>query len=78
VIDCKRQLARKFLDDEVKGALERTGYITPQYIILLDIILSMPGATIKKEYQRRITAINTVIAFCDVEEGLPMRQPNPI
>jgi hypothetical protein len=50
VINCERQLTRKLLDDEVKGALEQTGYITPQHIILLDNILSMPGATIKKEY----------------------------
>jgi hypothetical protein len=77
VIDCERQLAGKFLDDEVKGALERTGYMTPQHMILLDIILSMPGATVEKEYQRRIAAINAVIAFCDVEEGSPTRRPNP-
>ncbi|RHZ58146.1 DUF3435 domain-containing protein [Aspergillus thermomutatus] len=77
VIDCERQLAGKFLDDEVKGALERTGYMTPQHMILLDNILSMPGATVEKEYQRRIAAINAVIAFCDVEEGSPTRRPNP-
>ncbi|KAL2784221.1 hypothetical protein BJX66DRAFT_330114 [Aspergillus keveii] len=77
VIDCEMQLAGKFLDDEVKGALERTGYMTPQYMILLDNILSMPGATVEKEYQRRIAAINAVIAFCDVEEGSPTRRPNP-
>ncbi|KAL4861811.1 hypothetical protein BDV12DRAFT_190834 [Aspergillus spectabilis] len=77
VIDCERQLAGKLLDDEVKGALERTGYITPQHMILLDNILSMPGATVEKEYQRRIAAINAVIAFCDVEEGSPTRRPNP-
>jgi hypothetical protein len=52
VINYKRQLAGKFLDNKVKGALEQTGYMTPQHIILLDSILSMPGATIKKEYQR--------------------------
>jgi hypothetical protein len=73
VINYERQLAGKFLDDEVKGALERIGYMTPQYMILLDIILSMPGATVEKEYQRQITVINAVIAFYDVEEGSPMR-----
>ncbi|KAA8642595.1 uncharacterized protein ATNIH1004_011540 [Aspergillus tanneri] len=29
----------------------------------------MPGSTVEKEYQRRIAAINAVIAFCNVEEG---------
>jgi hypothetical protein len=28
VIDSERQLAGKLLDEEVKGALERTGYIS--------------------------------------------------
>ncbi|KAL2802972.1 hypothetical protein BJX63DRAFT_90216 [Aspergillus granulosus] len=76
VIDCERQLAGKFLDEEVKGALERTGYMTPQHMILIDNVLSMPGSTTEKEYQRRIAAINAVIAFCDVEEGSPTRRPN--
>ncbi|KAL4950839.1 hypothetical protein BDW69DRAFT_186978 [Aspergillus filifer] len=75
VIDSERQLAGKFLDEGVKGALERTGYMTPQHMILIDIILTMPGSTAEKEYQRRIAAINAVIAFCDVEEGPPTRQP---
>ncbi|KAL2005205.1 hypothetical protein VTN00DRAFT_2415 [Thermoascus crustaceus] len=33
----------------------------------------MPGATIEAEYCRWIAAINAVIAFCDVEEGAPLR-----
>ncbi|KAH8431666.1 uncharacterized protein LDX57_009321 [Aspergillus melleus] len=51
------------------GTLERTGYMTPQHMLLIDTILTMPGSTIEKEYQRRISAINAVIAFCDVEKG---------
>ncbi|KAB8069060.1 hypothetical protein BDV29DRAFT_183512 [Aspergillus leporis] len=76
VIDTERQLAGKVVDEEVMGALERTGYMTPQHMILIDTVLTMPGSTVEKEYQRRITAINAVIAFCDVEEGSPTRQPN--
>ncbi|KAL4865177.1 hypothetical protein BDV12DRAFT_175034 [Aspergillus spectabilis] len=76
VIDSERQLAGKLLDEEVKGALERTGYISPQHMILMDTVLTMPGSTVEKEYQRRIAAINAVIAFCDVEEGSPTRRPN--
>jgi hypothetical protein len=76
VIDCERQLAGKFLDDEVKGALERTGYMTPQHMILIDNVLSIPGPTIEKEYQRRIAAIQAVVGFCDVEDGSPTRRPN--
>ncbi|KAF7122872.1 hypothetical protein CNMCM5793_000982 [Aspergillus hiratsukae] len=75
VIDSERQLAGKVVDEEVMGALERTGYMTPQHMILIDTILTMPGSTVEKEYQRRIAAINAVIAFCDVEEGSPTRRP---
>ncbi|PYH75799.1 hypothetical protein BO82DRAFT_409090 [Aspergillus uvarum CBS 121591] len=75
VIDSERQLAGKVVDEECMGALERTGYMTPQHIILIDTILTMPGSTVEKEYQRRIAAINAVITFCDVEEGFPTRRP---
>ncbi|PLB49073.1 hypothetical protein P170DRAFT_357573, partial [Aspergillus steynii IBT 23096] len=69
VIDSERQLSGKLMDEEVMGALERTGYITPQHMLLIDSILTMPSSTVEQEYQRRISAINAVIAFCDVEEG---------
>ncbi|KAH8431672.1 uncharacterized protein LDX57_009327 [Aspergillus melleus] len=36
----------------------------------------MPSSTVEQEYQRRISAINAVIAFCDVEEGSPTKRPN--
>ena len=75
VIDSERQLAGKLVDEEVMGALERTGYMTPQHMILIDTVLTMPGSTVEKECQRRIAAINAVIAFCDVEEGSPTRRP---
>lgn len=73
VIDSERQLAGKVVDEEVIGALQQTGYMTPQHMMLIDTILTMPGATIEAEYSRPIAAINAVIAFCDVEEGAPLR-----
>jgi hypothetical protein len=39
------------VDKEVMGALEWIGYITPQYMILINTILTMPGLTVEKEYQ---------------------------
>jgi hypothetical protein len=33
--------------------------------------------TVEKEYERRITAVNAVIAVCDAEEGAPSRPPAP-
>lgn len=45
----------------------------PQYITLIDTILTILGTTIEKEYKRRIAAINAVITVCDTEEGTPSR-----
>ncbi|KAJ5904727.1 uncharacterized protein N7473_001643 [Penicillium subrubescens] len=73
VIDSERQLSGKVVDEEVMGALQRTGYMTPQHMTLIDSILTMPGTTVTKEYERRIAAINAVIAVCDAEEGAPSR-----
>lgn len=73
VIDSERQLAGKVVDEDVIGALQRTGYMTPQHMMLIDTILTIPGTTVEAEYQRRIAAINAVVAFCDVEEGAPIR-----
>ncbi|CAG7956785.1 unnamed protein product [Penicillium salamii] len=73
VVDSERQLSGKVVDEEVLVALERTGYVTPQHMTLIDTVLTMPGTTIEKEYERRIAAINAVIAVCDAEEGAPSR-----
>lgn len=45
--------------------------MTPQHITLIDSVLTMPGTTVEKEYERRIAAINVVITVCDTEEGAP-------
>jgi hypothetical protein len=73
VVDSERQLSGKVVDEEVLVELERTGYMTPQHMTLIDTVLTMPGTTIEKEYERRIAAINAVIAVCDAEEGAPSR-----
>ncbi|GFF61247.1 hypothetical protein IFM51744_10627 [Aspergillus udagawae] len=51
------------------GALERKGFMPPQQMLMIDAILTLPGTTLEAEYQRRIHAINTVTAFCGLEEG---------
>lgn len=60
------------MDKEVE-ALQRTGYMTPQHMTLIDTVLTMPGATVEQEYKCQISAINAVIAFCDVQEGCPSK-----
>jgi hypothetical protein len=44
---------------------------------LIARVLTMPGTIIEKEYERRIPAINAVIAVCDAEEGAPTRPCAP-
>jgi hypothetical protein len=73
IIDNKQQLSRKIVDKVIR-ALQRTKYMTPQHITLINNILTMPGTTIKAEYQRQIAAINALVAFCDIENP-PRRQP---
>ncbi|KAJ5885454.1 hypothetical protein N7495_009964 [Penicillium taxi] len=42
---------------------------------LIDSVLTTPGKIVEKETERRIAAINAVIAVCDAEEGAPSRPP---
>jgi hypothetical protein len=69
VIDSERQLSGKVVDEEVRGALERSDNMTPEHLRLIDAIMTLPETTLDMEMQRRITAINAVIAYCGVEEG---------
>ena len=72
VIDSERQLSGKVVDEDTRGALERSDQMTPEQLLLIDVILTLPEATLEKECQRRIAAINAVTAYCGVEEGTPL------
>ena len=56
-------------------ALEHKGFMPPEHLMVIDTMLTMPGAMLEAEYQRRINAINAVTAFCGVEEGRPTPRP---
>ncbi|KAJ6100372.1 hypothetical protein N7499_000002 [Penicillium canescens] len=71
IIDLERQLVGKLVDTRVIGALEHTGFMTLEFMIVIDTILTVPGITVK----RRINAINVVTTFCSVEEGRPTPRP---
>lgn len=60
VIDSKRQLSGKMVDEDIKIALENTGYMTPQHMMLIDTALTMPSKTIEKEYECQIAATRSV------------------
>jgi Protein of unknown function (DUF3435) len=48
--------------------------MTPEQLLLIDAILTLPETTLEKECQRRIAAINAVTAYCGVEKGTPYRR----
>ncbi|KAJ6070613.1 hypothetical protein N7467_011932 [Penicillium canescens] len=50
IIDLERQLVGKLVDTRVIGALEHTGFMTLEFMIVIDTILTVPGITIKVEY----------------------------
>jgi hypothetical protein len=69
VIDSERQLSGKVVDEDTRGALERSDQMTPEQLLLIDAILTLPETSSEKELQRRIAAIHAVTAYCGVEEG---------
>ena len=69
VIDSERQLSGKVVDEETRDALERSDQLTPEHLLLIDAILTLPETSLENETRRRITAINAITAYCSVEEG---------
>jgi hypothetical protein len=57
------------VDEDTRGALERSEQITPEYLLLIDAILILPETSLENENRRRIAVINTITAYCGVEEG---------
>jgi hypothetical protein len=45
VIDSERQLSGKVVNEEVRGALERSDNMTPEHLRLIDAIMTLPETT---------------------------------
>ena len=76
MIDLELQLAGKLVDTKIMEALEHKNFMPPQHLMVIDAILSMPGAILEAEYHHQINVINVMTAFCSVEEGQPTPQPS--
>lgn len=74
MINSERQL---LIDEEVQSALKRSDYMTPERLILIDAILTLLDTSAEKECQRRIAAINAVMAYCGMKEGTSYRHGQP-
>lgn len=73
VIDSERQLSGRVVDEDVRGALERSDNMTPEHLLFIDAIMTLPETSLDKEIQRRNAAINAVTRYCGVEEGTSYR-----
>ena len=69
VIDSERQLSGKVVDEDTRDALEQSDQLTPEHLLLIDAILTLPETSLENESRRRIMAINAITMYCGVEEG---------
>jgi len=51
--------------------------MTPEQLLLINAVLTLPETSLEKEYQRRIAAINAVTAYCGVEKETSCRRDQP-
>jgi len=49
VIDSERQLSGKVVDEDTREALERSDQMTPEQLLLIDAILTLPKTSLEKE-----------------------------
>ncbi|KFZ23392.1 hypothetical protein V502_02134 [Pseudogymnoascus sp. VKM F-4520 (FW-2644)] len=73
-IICPWRLFGKVIDKDVWGAPERPDHMTPEHLLLINAVFTLPETSLEREHQRRITAVNTVTAYCGVEEGVTFRR----
>ena len=74
VIDSERQLSGKVVDEDMRDALEQSDQVTPEHLLLIDAILTLPETSLENENRRRIAAVNAITAYCGVEEGPASRR----
>lgn len=74
MIDSERQLSGKMVDEDTRDALTRLDHLTPEHLLLIDAILTLPETSFENESRRRIVAVNAITMYCGVEEGPAPRQ----
>ena len=74
VINSERQLSRKVIDEDTRDVLERSDQLTPEHLLLIDAILTLPETSFENESRRRIIVINTITAYYGVKEGSAPRR----
>jgi hypothetical protein len=75
VIDIERQLSGSIVPDEdASEASQMVNDMPPEQIRLIEALQAIPTAwTLEGEWQRRNTAVEAIIAYCNYAEGGPLR-----
>ncbi|KAH8585571.1 hypothetical protein B0O99DRAFT_530504, partial [Bisporella sp. PMI_857] len=74
VIDSEQQLAGKVVDENTRNALKQLNQVTPEHFFLINAILTLFKTFLKNEYQRKIVAVNAIIAYCGVKKSFASRR----
>jgi hypothetical protein len=77
VIDIERQLSGVKFTEDVRTNLESLDDKPPEQKRLIATVMTLPATTLEDEIRRRNAAINSITAYCKVEEGgcdLPSRK----
>jgi hypothetical protein len=75
VNEIERQLSGLKLSQDMKTNLDQNNKMSPIQKHLAETLITLPGTTIKEEFRRRNTAINTVTAYYHFQEGGAAAQP---
>ncbi|XTI82768.1 hypothetical protein V2W45_1464203 [Cenococcum geophilum] len=69
VINIKRQLSRVIFSKDIKATLESNNNKLAEHKCLIKVIITLPSTSLEDKIYRRNNAINTVVDYCNIEEG---------
>ncbi|XTI93522.1 hypothetical protein V2W45_1252627, partial [Cenococcum geophilum] len=74
VINIKRQLSGVIFSEDIKATLESNNNRSAEYKRLIKVIITLPGTSLEDKIYRRNDAINVVVDYYNVEEGVALSQ----
>jgi len=69
VINIKRQLSGVIFSEDIKATLEFNNNRLVEHKRLIKVIITLPSILLEDKIRRRNDAINTVVDYCNIEEG---------
>ncbi|XTI84446.1 hypothetical protein V2W45_1225658, partial [Cenococcum geophilum] len=65
----KRQLSGVIFSEDIKATLKSSNDRSVEHKRLIKVIMTLPSMLLEDKIYRRNNAINTVVDYCNVEEG---------